>query len=743
MKDRPVSALRRLRARARALLWAEMLARALALPVGVLLAYVVAGLFGFAGPWLLIGVVVISLAALVWGGAHIRAPDAAEVDRRIEAASGLRHRPLAALADAPVTGGAMGAQIWQIHKARALRAVSGARAGWPAPFAAARDPFSLRALLLLLLATGLVVNGADVPARLGAAFAVPAWPFAGPAVNAWITPPAYTGLAPVLLGPGGEVHVLSGSSLSVIVDGSNDAIRLGGKALSETRLEGESRRADAVITASGVLSIGPWWHRLARWRIVAVPPSAPVITLGPVQVSQNGLGLSWRAADDYGLSALAASLRPLGYPEALPEGAALPAATGSGGAILETLDSPYGGIAVGVKLRATNLAGLSTITPPQTVTLPQPRLTDQTAIVLSIIRQNLALTPEQSPAISRQMMQVAAAPPSAISYAADAQLAGLAAALRIQAASVPDSVARLLVLIRQIEAGPDFEPAQALAKANQDLLQALARGAPDSAKLQQLLQRVQQALAQHLAALRPAMAAGAQAQNFDPSALDQMAERIAADEQAGRVQQAQAELQALAQALQALQNAQPMTKQEAAQAQAAAQAQSALAQLMQNQAALRDQTAQGLAKAAQQGGLQASLDGIRKNLSDAGISGLPGLSEAARNMADATAALTRQNGPGAQSAQGAAIANMQRAMAALQQSQQQSLAISGGGQAPDQVLDGASPDGDGQDSSLPGLNMRGNDPADAIEQQIIRMDSDPALPAATHQYLHRLLTPDP
>jgi len=341
------------------------------------------------------------------------------------------------------------------------------------------------------------------------------------------------------------------------------------------------------------------------------------------------------------------------------------------------------------------------------------------------------------------MMQVAAAPPSAISYAADAQLAGLAAALRIQAASVPDSVARLLVLIRQIEAGPDFEPAQALAKANQDLLQALARGAPDSAKLQQLLQRVQQALAQHLAALRPAMAAGAQAQNFDPSALDQMAERIAADEQAGRVQQAQAELQALAQALQALQNAQPMTKQEAAQAQAAAQAQSALAQLMQNQAALRDQTAQGLAKAAQQGGLQASLDGIRKNLSDAGISGLPGLSEAARNMADATAALTRQNGPGAQSAQGAAIANMQRAMAALQQSEQQSLAISGGGQAPDQVLDGASPDGDGQDSSLPGLNMRGNDPADAIEQQIIRMDSDPALPAATHQYLHRLLTPDP
>jgi hypothetical protein len=56
---------------------------------------------------------------------------------------------------------------------------------------------------------------------------------------------------------------------------------------------------------------------------------------------------------------------------------------------------------------------------------------------------------------------------------------------------------------------------------------------------------------------------------------------------------------------------------------------------------------------------------------------------------------------------------------------------------------GDDPNGDGEDLFSPGLVVPGANPADAIQQEIIHLDADPSLPAATHDYLRRLLTPDP
>lgn len=730
----------RLRQRAACVLWIELLLRAVAPGAFIILAYAVLAVFGLGNGWLFLDAALLALAALAWEGVKIRPPAGVEIDRRIEAASGLKHRPLAALADMPATGGELGEAIWQAHQARTAKLLDHAHAGWPAPFVATRDPFSLRALLLLLLATGVVVAGNDAPARLGAAFAPPAWPFAGPRVNVWITPPAYTGEAPALLIPGVPVSVLIGTKLSVILDGSTDAIRLGGKNLPETVLGEKSRRADGVINASGTLSIGPWWHRLGHWRITAMPPAAPVLRFDPIGLDNGAIKLSWAASDPYGLASLAVAIHPPGYPDALPEGAALPAATGPGQARLDARDSPYGGIAVALTLQAVSLAGVSTTTTPQTVILPSIALHDPTAIVLSIIRQNLALTPGQSPAMAGQMMRVAQTPPSAISYSADAQLAELAAALRIHATSPRSAVNRLLALVKQIEAGPDFAPSQALAQAAEKLLQALAHGPLDANTLNKLLQAMQQALAQHLAAIRPA-ASGQSGAQFDTSVLNRMAEKIAADEKAGRTQQAAAELQQLARTLQALQTARPMSAAQAAQAQAAAQATKNLAQLIQEQAALLDKTAKGNATPASQGQLQSSLKGIAQALDKAGIPGVPGIGPAAQAMATAQTALARQNNRDAQTAEAAAIKNLQKAAAALQNSAQPSLSLGAGGTMPDQNLDGSN--GTSEDLSIPGLNLPASNPANAIEQEIIRRDANPSLPPATHHYLHRLLTPDP
>ena len=254
------------------------------------------------------------------------------------------------------------------------------------------------------------------------------------------------------------------------------------------------------MKASGVLTIGPWWHRLARWGVTVVSPSAPVVVLEPLSLEEDRLKLRWNVTDSYGLASLTAVTRPPGYNRALEEGATLPAATGAASATLDARESPYSGMTVAVTLQAANLAGVRAASQPQMVALPPLALHDPTAMVLGMIRRNLALRPEQGNSIAGEMMRVAEAPPSAISYAADAQLAMLATALATHSTDAEAAVRRLLLLMQQIEAGPDFGPSQALAQAVQKLLQALAHGPPDADTLSKLLAAMQQALAQHLAA---------------------------------------------------------------------------------------------------------------------------------------------------------------------------------------------------------------------------------------------------
>jgi hypothetical protein len=727
-----------LRRRAACVLWAELLLRAAAGPAALVLAYLALALFGFGNPWLFLAVLLAAFAGLAFAAARITPPSAAAIDRRIEAASGLKHRPLAALADQPATGGALGAEIWRLHQARMAAELARARAGWPAPIAAALDPFSLRALLLLLLATGLVIAGPAAPARLGAALAWPPWPFAGPVLNCWITPPAYTGQAPQMLTPGQSITTLTGSQLTVILNGTTDAVRLSGVKLPAATLGAQSRRVDATLTASGHLTIGPWWHRLAQFPITVVQPSAPQIALLPVTTSHDDLHLTWNSSDAYGLATLTAAIHPPGFPTALPETATLPAHTGPGAARLAAQDSPYAGMRAGVTLHAENLAGLTTVSATRMVLMPPQSYQDPTATVLSLLRRNLALVPGRAPAIAAQMMQLAKTPPSAISAAADLQLATLATALGIRATGPQAAVNRMLALIRQIEAGPDYAPAQALAQADQALLAALAHGPPDADTLNKLLAAMQQALAQHLAAISPAPA-GTPMRRFDPAELTRLAQQIAADEKAGRAAQAQAELQQLQAMLEALQTARPMTAGQAAQAQAAAQASQTLSQLMQNQASLLNKTGQGNATPQAQGALQQTLNGLRGALAKAGLPDLPGLGQAGQAMQNAQSALSRQDDASAQTAEIQALQGLQKAAASLQNAMQQQMEIGQGGQAPSQTPEGSDPNGIGDDYSLPGLNLPSSNPANTIEQQIIHDDANPALPPATHEYLRKLL----
>ena len=77
-------------------------------------------------------------------------------------------------------------------------------------------------------------------------------------MQAWITPPAYTGLAPVFLkNEGGAVSVPAASRLTVSVTGGSGepSLSLAGTQRAFQALDGASFQADAELTTGGRLAV--------------------------------------------------------------------------------------------------------------------------------------------------------------------------------------------------------------------------------------------------------------------------------------------------------------------------------------------------------------------------------------------------------------------------------------------------------------------------------------------------------
>ncbi len=90
--------------------------------------------------------------------------------------------------------------LWRAHIERALRSATTLKAGVPAPRLALRDPFALRALVAVLVVATFLAAGGERIKRIVAAFdwqgvMVPA----NFRIDAWVSPPTYTGRPPVIL----------------------------------------------------------------------------------------------------------------------------------------------------------------------------------------------------------------------------------------------------------------------------------------------------------------------------------------------------------------------------------------------------------------------------------------------------------------------------------------------------------------------------------------------------------------
>ncbi len=559
--------------------------------VGVAGLFVCAALLGLPPllpPWahigLLAGTGLLILGLLVRGLWFIAAPDDMAADRRLERASGLAHRPLSVLTDRPARAAdAAGIALWQAHVARAAAQVRRLRVGLPHPGLARRDPRALRIGLLVALVAALAVAGEEAPLRLAQAVQ-PTLPRATPPpateLLAWITPPAYTHLAPIFLKPeGGAPAIPAGALLTVSVTGGTGTPSLSADGGSEAFrvLDQGSFQADHALTRGGHVAVRRGGRELAAWDLTVVADQPPTAAWseppGRAPGSQQ-TRLPWRAEDDYGVVSLQAELRLRDRPDAPPLVVSLPLPGGTpksahGVSQQDLTAHPWAGLPVIARLVARDALGQAGASKDAEFVLPERPFQNPIARALMAIRRGLSLHPENRESAANGLAALLAAPETfAGDYGAYVNLGAIFALLEVgrSAEAIGQAQQRMWELALHLEEGQTERTARALDEARQaarDALDKAIREPNDAnrAELDRRLKELQEAIERHLQALVDEARRNGDEMPYDRNVehltdrdLDRMAEQAREAAREGRMDEAQRRVAELERMLDRLRN---------------------------------------------------------------------------------------------------------------------------------------------------------------------------------------------
>ncbi|MFA5954990.1 TIGR02302 family protein [Hyphomicrobium sp.] len=282
----------------------------------------------------------VAAAASVVYAVRIPWPTRDEAIRRIERRSGIPHRPATSYEDTLTSDAAnpTTTAIWQAHRERLAKAIQRLKVGNPAPRTDRFDPWAVRGLLLLLLIPVAVMATGNLGDRLAAAFRFGTNDQGPPArVDAWVTPPPYTALPPVLLADGSkdvsgepqdrskffEVpdHSLltlrgagfdsTGVSLEVLADGATEPQLVApekskpGDTGNVSEVRYEIRKSARVRALSGTRELGLW-----TFDVIADDPPKIAMTKDISGTQRGSMRVSYKAEDDYGIQSAEVKLRP-------------------------------------------------------------------------------------------------------------------------------------------------------------------------------------------------------------------------------------------------------------------------------------------------------------------------------------------------------------------------------------------------------------------------------------------------
>jgi uncharacterized protein (TIGR02302 family) len=537
-------------------LLAEHLWEALLWPFLVIGAFLVVSLFDLwsvAPPLLhrvLLGAFGLALLVSLLPLISLPLPSRAEALRRLERTANIKHRPASSYEDRLASPQGETALLWAAHRARLARLVAKLKPAWPEPRTDRKDPYAIRAGLLILLAVAVVAAGGDGFERLRAAFLpAPSTATALLRLDAWVTPPVYTGVAPIVLADGSEpvgsgaemfralsvperselivrAHSPQGESVALVA-GKDDGSTAEPVTPKTTNSQGLIE-FNVPLTAPGTADVKIAGHTVAQWRFELIKDEPPHINLmgDPTATPRGALGLTFRADDDHGVASAEAKFAlvegedagfaappadqagaerdPLQEPPVMP--LPLPHANGKqieGRASQDLTAHPWAGLKVRMTLAARDQAGQTGESRPYEFVLPERKFTKPLAKAVVEQRKKLVRDPDAADGVARALDALTLGGERAIQDSR-VYLALRNAYWRLEndrsRQAIASTVSQLWEVALRIEDGdlPDAE--RAVKSAQDQLMQALKENAPPE-ELERLMNELRSALSKYLQAM--------------------------------------------------------------------------------------------------------------------------------------------------------------------------------------------------------------------------------------------------
>ncbi len=488
--------------------------------------------------------------------------DRAAARRRLERDNDLAHRPLSGLADRPLSASdGLGLKIWLAH-VRALTAEArGLTLAPPSPGLAARDPYAIRAVVLLIFIVGMIAGYDQAGPRLARALTIGGGAGDRFSVEIWLTPPAYSHRAPIFLNNEAVVEgrdssvridVPTGSTVSARITGhaawyaSDPVLEIGDRVIPFATIgaprsdEQESFRGETVIAATDVgeqrLGVRANGAGVASWLLVVVPDAPPVAKFKspPKPDNRARVALAYEASDDYSVADLILEVRLQNQALLAADqttGLDLPVSGTSssrrrieGRTGLDLTAHPWAGLPVELRLVARDSGGQEGSSEGFRMVLPERDFKNPVAREIIIQRRRLALLkPQNWEKIERDVivgLDLIKKKPLAYESSTVIFLALNVAQARLRHSQDGHKYMSVMELLWNtaisLEEGVLAVAQRELDKAREDLRDALARHS-DQDEIDRLMDRTAQALDNYMTALAEKMRAeGGAEMEFDP-----------------------------------------------------------------------------------------------------------------------------------------------------------------------------------------------------------------------------------
>jgi uncharacterized protein (TIGR02302 family) len=535
--------------------------------------------------WILLGFFTFAFLTSLLPLARLRWPDAADADRLLEDRNGLPHQPVAVQEDQPAFETPFARALWKEHQIRMAERIAALDTGMPRPDIASHDRFALRAVPALVFAVALgysFSNGGGSPADAFRPAPLAASTNPDLRIDAWLTPPSYTGRAPIFLtgrdaasnaasvpqnsgltvrvtgGEGEEAVVFTpksgGESLTLITEESRKASeeaskQAQGNAPGTPAPAGQQAKPQAPVKppqtaqtvpprsyAYNVDESGELTVNGQTWTFDVIPDRPPEIAFdGQPKRSVNGaLEIGFRGKDDYGIREAHALIEPVGPvdPAATPLYPApeyrldLPRQNRGqdvkGLTSRSLIEHPLAGKRVRITLIAKDGAGQTGRSPVHEMVMPGRGFSEPLAAAVAEQRQVFALDTRQMPRAIELNDALAVRPDETIPNLGHF-LAIRSARERMEIArneeQLKDTADYLWEIALGIEDGDLSAAERRLRDAQRNLSDALEKGAGDE-EIAALMKELREAMQQFMSELAQRM------QNAPPGQQNMQAQNV-------------------------------------------------------------------------------------------------------------------------------------------------------------------------------------------------------------------------